>query len=88
MGGVPPTSDIDILAVAARPATPAEKRQLVQGLLSISAPFPPPGPERCAELTLVAQAHLRPWRYPPSFDLRYGSGCARTSNAGTPGHWR
>jgi hypothetical protein len=72
LGGVQLRSDIDILAVAGRPATLAEKRQLVQGLLSISAPFPPPGPERCVELTLVAQAHVRPWRYPPSFDLQYG----------------
>jgi streptomycin 3"-adenylyltransferase len=72
MGGVQPRSDIDILAVTGRPATLAEKRQLVEGLLSISAPWPPPGPERCVELTLVAQAHVRPWRYPPSYDLQYG----------------
>src|SRR5262245_11965605 len=40
--------------------------------MSISAPFPPPGPERCVELTVVAQAQVRPWRYPPSLDLQYG----------------
>jgi streptomycin 3"-adenylyltransferase len=72
LGGMQPTSDIDILVITGRLATPAEKRQLVDGLLVISAPFPPPGPERCVEVTVVAQTQVRPWRYPPSFDLQYG----------------
>jgi predicted nucleotidyltransferase len=72
LGGVQPTSDIDILVITGRLATLAEKRRLVDGLMAISAPFPPPGLERCVELTVVAQAQVRPWRYPPSFDLQYG----------------
>lgn len=72
LGGVQPTSDIDILVITGRLATLVEKRQLVQGLMAISAPFPPPGLERCVEVTVVAQAQVRPWRYPPSFDLQYG----------------
>jgi predicted nucleotidyltransferase len=72
LGGVQPTSDIDILVITGRLATLEEKRQFVEGLMAISAPFPPPGPERCVEVTVVAQAQVRPWRYPPSFDLQYG----------------
>ena len=72
LGGVQPTSDIDILVITGRLATLVEKRQLVEGLMAISAPFPPPGLERCVELTVVAQAQVRPWQYPPSFDLQYG----------------
>ena len=72
LGGVQPTSDIDILVITGRLATLVEKRQLVQGLMAISAPFPPPGLERCVGVTVVAQAQVRPWRYPPSFDLQYG----------------
>ena len=72
LGGVQPTSDIDLLVMTARPATVVEKRQLVRGLLTVSAPFPPPGSERCVELTVVAQAQVRPWRYPPRYDLLYG----------------
>jgi predicted nucleotidyltransferase len=72
LGGVQPTSDIDILVVTGRLATLVEKRRIVQGLMALSAPFPPPGLERCVELTVVAQAQVRPWRYPPSFDLQYG----------------
>jgi hypothetical protein len=44
LGGVQPTSDIDILVITGRLATLAEKRGLVEGLMAISAPFPPPGP--------------------------------------------
>ena len=40
LGGVQPTSDIDILVITGRLATLAEKRQLVEGLMAISAPFP------------------------------------------------
>jgi predicted nucleotidyltransferase len=72
LGGMQPASDIDILVITGRLATLGEKRRLVRGLMAISAPFPPPGPERCVELTVVAQAQVRPWRYPPSFDLQYG----------------
>lgn len=72
LGGVQPTGDIDILVLTGRLATLVEKRRLVQGLMAISAPFPPPGLERCVEVTVVAQAQVRPWRYPPSFDLQYG----------------
>jgi predicted nucleotidyltransferase len=72
LGGVQATSDIDILVVTRRLATLVEKRRLVEGLMAISAPFPPPGPERCVEVTVVAQPQVQPWRYPPSFDLQYG----------------
>jgi predicted nucleotidyltransferase len=72
LGGMQPTSDVDILVITGRLATLVEKRQLVEGLMAISARFPPPGPERCVEVTVVAQPQVRPWRYPPSFDLQYG----------------
>jgi len=72
LGGVQPTSDLDILVITGRLATLAEKRRLVEGLMAVSARFPPPSPERCVELTVVARAQVRPWRYPPSFDLQYG----------------
>jgi streptomycin 3"-adenylyltransferase len=72
LGGVQPMSDVDILVITGRLATPAEKRRLADGLMAISTPFPPPGPERCVEVTVVARPQVRPWRYPPSFDLQYG----------------
>jgi predicted nucleotidyltransferase len=72
LGGAQATSDVDVLVITGRLATLGEKRRLVDGLMTVSAPFPPPGPERCVEVTVVAQPQVRPWRYPPSFDLQYG----------------
>ncbi|HXT34307.1 MAG TPA: nucleotidyltransferase domain-containing protein [Chloroflexota bacterium] len=71
LGGLRPRSDIDILVVSRRPTTHEEKRRLVERLLVISRANPP-GPRRPVELTIVVQSHVRPWRYPPSFDFQYG----------------
>jgi streptomycin 3"-adenylyltransferase len=67
-GGLRLRSDLDILVVAERPATTEEKRQLADGLLAIS------GGEsaRPVEVTIVVQSDVRPWRYPPRFDLQFG----------------
>ena len=42
LGGMQPTSDIDILVITGRLATLPEKRRLVEGLMELSAPFPLP----------------------------------------------
>jgi len=72
LGGLRPESDLDVLVVSARPATLAEKQRLVEGLLPISGRVVPEGRWRRIELTVVAQAELRPWRYPPTMDFQYG----------------
>ncbi len=64
--GLKPTSDIDLMAVTARPTTPGEKRALVDALLGIS------GSPRPVELTIVVAAEVKPWRYPPAIDFQYG----------------
>jgi predicted nucleotidyltransferase len=66
LGGLRPRSDLDVLAVAKRPTSRAEKRRLVERLLALS------GSPRPLELTIVAQAEVRPWRYPPRRDFQYG----------------
>jgi predicted nucleotidyltransferase len=66
-GGLRPRSDLDILVVADRPLTTEEKRQLADGLLAVSRRGPRP-----IEVTIVVQSDVRPWRYPPSFDLQFG----------------
>ena len=67
LGGLRPHSDIDVFVVSSRPTTREEKRRLVDGFLAISG-----GGRRYVELTIVVQSAVRPWRYPPSFDLQYG----------------
>ncbi len=66
IGGLSPTSDLDLLAVSRRPTTPTERGRLVAGLLALSMR------PRYLELTIVVQSDVRPWRYPPQMDLQYG----------------
>lgn len=71
-GGLHPTSDIDLLIVARRPTTPAEKRALIERLLAVSGRGDPTRRSRPVELTIVVQGDVRPWRYPPRLDFQYG----------------
>lgn len=66
LGGLSPTSDVDLLAVSRRPTTHAERRRLVERLLALSMR------PRYLELTIVVQSDVRPWRYPPQMDFQYG----------------
>jgi predicted nucleotidyltransferase len=72
LGGLRPESDLDLLAVSARPTTLDEKRRVVERLLSISGRRTPEGRWRRVELTVVVASEVRPRRFPPRFDLRYG----------------
>jgi hypothetical protein len=66
-GGLRPRSDLDVLVLARRPATNEEKRRLVGGLLGVSGQGPRP-----VEVTVVAEPDVKPWRYPPRYDLQFG----------------
>lgn len=72
VGGLHPTSDIDLLVVTGRPTTPAERRRLIERLLPISGRGDPGGRSRSVELTVVVQGEVRPWHYPPPLDFQYG----------------
>lgn len=75
MGGLKPHSDLDVLGVTTRPATDAERRRLVDGLLASRGPRP-------IELTTVVQSELRPWRYPPQRDFQFGEWLREDLEAG------
>jgi len=66
LGGLKPTSDLDLLAVSRRPTTTEERRRLAERLLALSKR------PRHLELTVVVQSDVRPWRYPPRMDFQYG----------------
>jgi streptomycin 3"-adenylyltransferase len=70
LGGLRPNSDIDCLAVTRRPTTAAEKRSLVDLLTRSSRRGDPSA--RSIELEVVVQGDVRPWRYPPRSDFKYG----------------
>jgi predicted nucleotidyltransferase len=71
LGGFRPDSDIDVIVVSKRRTTPDEKRRLIDLLLSISGRRASRRPGRPIELDIVVESELRPWRYPPPFDLHY-----------------
>ena len=66
-GGLRPRSDLDILVFARRRATIEEKRLLAERLLAVSGQGGRP-----VEVTVVAEPDVKPWRYPPRFDLQFG----------------
>jgi predicted nucleotidyltransferase len=66
-GGLRPGSDLDVLVLIQRPAATAEKRRLVEGLLTVSGQG-----RRPVEVTVVAEPDVKPWRYPPRYDLQFG----------------
>jgi streptomycin 3"-adenylyltransferase len=72
LGGYRPTSDVDVLVVTRRSATPGERAALVNGLLEVSGRRARQGPARPVELALVVQRDIRPWRFPPRLDFIYG----------------
>lgn len=82
MGGLRPTSDVDVLVVLGRPTTVAERQALVDRLLDISGRRARSGPARPVELTMVVQSDVRPWRYPPSVEFQYGEWLRDACEAG------
>jgi predicted nucleotidyltransferase len=71
-GGLHHRSDLDVLVVSRRPTTDDEKGRLIAGLMRLSGSRAAAGPARSLEVTIVAQADVRPWRYPPPLDFQYG----------------
>lgn len=72
LGGLRPTSDVDVLVVTRRSATRDERRAVVERLMAISGRRARLGPTRPVELTVLVASEVRPWRYPPTADLQYG----------------
>jgi hypothetical protein len=65
LGGGGPRSDVDVLAVAARPTTAGERPLLLELCRSVSlSPRP-------LEFDLVVSSEIRPWRHPAPYDFHY-----------------
>ena len=72
LGGLRPHSDVDVFAVSRRTLRPSERRRLMGGVMEFSGRRAARGPARPVELTIVTQADVRPWRYPPLREFQYG----------------
>lgn len=72
-GGLPPQSDLDILAVVDAPLSDEQRQDLIAALLSISAPHPAtPGGPRCVELVVCRLADLQRNEHPAKVEFIYG----------------
>jgi streptomycin 3"-adenylyltransferase len=71
LGQMRPRSDVDVLVVSRRSLRDDERRVLVERLMAISGGGAPEAP-RPVELSVVVEADIRPWRYPPTSDFLYG----------------
>jgi predicted nucleotidyltransferase len=69
----PQRSDLDVLAVARRALAPDKKRRLARAMLDLSGPkaWPRTAPYPL-EISLLNERDLRPWRYPPRYELHFG----------------
>ncbi|MEU4278873.1 aminoglycoside adenylyltransferase family protein [Streptomyces tanashiensis] len=72
LGGLRPTSDVDVLVALTRPTTGGERRALTDALLAVSGERAYEGPARPVELSLVVHDEVRPWRSPPVCEYLYG----------------
>ena len=88
LGGLRPHSDLDVLAVTARPATDAEKSDLVDRSLVISGWGPALAQPRPVEVTVVVGSEVRPWRHPPRRDFQYGEWWRDRFERRDPELWR
>ncbi len=71
MGGLRPTSDVDVLVVVERSMSDDERRSLVGRLLEVSGRLATRGPARPVELTVVVRSEVSPWHYPPMVEFQY-----------------
>jgi predicted nucleotidyltransferase len=71
-GGLRPTSDLDLMAVVNRRTTRDERRRLRDGLLPLSGPPRRLAPIRPVEVTVVRDADVKPWHYPPRMEALFG----------------
>lgn len=87
LGGLRPESDLDVLVLSRRATTRAERRRLVDRLLSISGRRTRARSWRRVELTIVVEDEVVPWRFPPSFDFQYGDWLRREFEQGDLEPW-
>jgi streptomycin 3"-adenylyltransferase len=72
LGGLRPTSDLDVLAVVDRPTSEPQRREIVDRLLQISGSRARRGPARPVEFNILLASAVRPWVHPPDVELLYG----------------
>lgn len=86
VGGLQKYSDIDLLVVTNRATTSEEKSKLIASLLKISG-ICMKSSKLPIEMTIVEQAMINPWCYPPHFDFQYGDWLRQSFEEGIIEPW-
>ena len=86
VGGLQKYSDIDLLVVTNRATTSEEKTRLIANLLQISGIYMKSS-KLPIEMTIVEQAVINPWQYPPHFDFQYGDWLRKSFEKGIIEPW-
>ncbi len=86
VGGLQKYSDIDLFVVTKRVTTPDEKTRLISNLLQISGIYMKSS-KLPIEITIVQQAAISPWQYPPHFDFQYGEWLRKSFEQGIIEPW-
>lgn len=82
MGGLRPSSDVDVLVIVEHAVRDRERLRIVQGLLPLSGRDGRDGGRRPLEVTIVRRGDVVPWRYPPAYQLVYGEWLRASFEAG------
>ena len=72
MGGLRDNSDVDVMAVVNRGLSGSDRRILADRLMRISGKMGNADSVRPLEVTVINQADVVPWRYPPKKEFIYG----------------
>jgi len=81
-GGLKPSSDIDLLITVSAALDDSTRATLMSDLLSVSA-FPcTDAALRALEVTILAQADVKPWRYPAQRQMQFGEWLREDIKAG------
>jgi len=72
LGGLKPSSDIDLLVTVSQPPDDETRNALMADLLSASAPPASDDAMRPLEVTVLALGCVRPWRHPARREMQFG----------------
>ena len=86
VGGLQKYSDIDLFVVTNRVTTSEEKTKLIANFLQISGIYMKSS-KLPIEMTIVEQAVINPWQYPPHFDFQYGDWLRKSFENGIIEPW-
>lgn len=71
LGGLHPSSDIDILIIVSEALTPCARKKLTARLMSVSG-LPEHPAKRPLEVTVLLQSDIIPFGFPPRYEYLYG----------------